>query len=144
MYYLRVSLKSEAKLWESSDDNFDSLFKALEDISKIKGLIVHFHLLAIVNYEKIHHQFAKELRSVVDCVKKNIRALKVLDYDKNKLSDILLVKIILQKLAMESKKQFEFSLKTSDVPQFYSLITFIEKKVRCWKALAVLQMLIKV
>ncbi|GFU11517.1 DUF1758 domain-containing protein [Trichonephila clavipes] len=128
LYYLRDSLKEEAKLLESPSDSFDSLFKALEDRYENKRQLIDSHVLEIINYEKIYSESAKELRALMDCINRNIRALKVLKYEQNDLSDIILINIILQKIDKESRKQFELSLKTAEVPTFDSTMKFLEKR----------------
>ncbi|GFW46506.1 uncharacterized protein TNCV_4811931 [Trichonephila clavipes] len=128
LYYLRASLKGEAKLLESPSDSFDSLFKALEDRYENKRQLIDSHVLEIINYEKIYSVSAKELRALMDCINRNIRALKVLKYEQNDLSDIILINIILQKIDKESRKQFELSLKTAEVPTFDSIMKFLEKR----------------
>ncbi|GFV89923.1 DUF1758 domain-containing protein [Trichonephila clavipes] len=128
LYYLRASLKGEAKLLESPSDSFDSLFKALEDRYENKRQLIDSHVLEIINYEKIYSESAKELRALMDCINRNIRALKVLKYEQNDLSDIILINIILQKIDKESRKQFELSLKTAEVPTFDSIKKFLEKR----------------
>ncbi|GFT46379.1 integrase catalytic domain-containing protein [Trichonephila clavipes] len=52
LYYVRASLKGEAKLLESPSDSFDSLFKALEDRYENKRQLIDSHVLEIINYEK--------------------------------------------------------------------------------------------
>ncbi|GFW48139.1 integrase catalytic domain-containing protein [Trichonephila clavipes] len=128
LYYLRASLKGEAKFLESPSDSFDSLFKALEDRYENKRQLIDSHVLEIINYEKIYSESAKELRALMDCINRNIRALKVLKYEQNDLSDIILINIILQKIDKESRKQFELSLKTAEVPTFDSIMKFLEKR----------------
>ncbi|GFU24653.1 uncharacterized protein TNCV_4755121 [Trichonephila clavipes] len=128
LYYLRASLKGEAKLLELPSDSFDSLFKALEDRYENKRQLIDSHVIEIINYEKIYSESAKELRALMDCINRNIRALKVLKYEQNDLSDIILINIILQKIDKESRKQFELSLKTAEVPTFDSIMKFLEKR----------------
>ncbi|GFW34705.1 DUF1758 domain-containing protein [Trichonephila clavipes] len=125
LYYLRASLKGEAKLLESPNDSFDSLFSALEDRYENKRQLIDSHVLEIINYEKIYSESAKELRALMDCIDRNIRALKVLNYEQNDLSDI---NIILQIIDKESRKPFELSLKTAEVPTFDSISNFLEKR----------------
>ncbi|GBO05840.1 hypothetical protein AVEN_120845-1 [Araneus ventricosus] len=127
LYYLSASLKGEAKLLESSSDNFQSLFKASDRYENQRQLI-DSHVLEIINYDKIHSESAEELRALMDCVNKNIRALKVLKYEQNKLSDVMLINIILQKIDKESRKQFELSLKTAEIPTFDILMKFLETR----------------
>ncbi|GBN12719.1 hypothetical protein AVEN_172011-2-1, partial [Araneus ventricosus] len=129
LYYLRASLKGETKLLESSSDNFQSLFKALSDGYENQRQLIDSHVLEIINYDQIHSESAKELRALMDCVNKNIRALKVLKHEQNKLSGVMLInKIILQKIDRESRKQFELSLKTAEIPTFDILMKFLEKR----------------
>ncbi|GFW26900.1 integrase catalytic domain-containing protein [Trichonephila clavipes] len=128
LYYLRASLKGEAKLLESPSDSFDSLFKALEDRYEKKRQLIDSHVLEIINYEKIYSESAKELRALMDCINIYVTAIKILKYEQNDLSDIILVNIILQKIDKESRKQFELSLKTAKVPTFYSIMKFLEKR----------------
>ncbi|GFX92289.1 DUF1758 domain-containing protein [Trichonephila clavipes] len=128
LYYLRASLKGEANLLESPSDSFGSLFKALEDRYENKRQLIDSHVLGIINYEKIYSESAKELCSLMDCINRNIRALKVLKYEQNDLSDIILINIILQKIYKESRKQFELSLKTAEVPTFDSIMKILEKR----------------
>ncbi|GFT35559.1 integrase catalytic domain-containing protein [Trichonephila clavipes] len=75
LYYLRASLKGEAKLLESPRDTFDSLFSALEDRYENKRQLIDSHVLEIINYEKVYSESAKELRALMDCMNRNIRAL---------------------------------------------------------------------
>ncbi|GBM71082.1 hypothetical protein AVEN_146298-1 [Araneus ventricosus] len=129
LYYLRASLKGEAKLLESSSDNFQSLFKALSDRYENQRQLIDSHVLELINYDKILNESAKELRALMDCVNKNMRALiRSLKYEQNKLSDVMLINIILQKIDRESRKQFELSLTTAEIPTFDILMKFLEKR----------------
>ncbi|XP_055943741.1 uncharacterized protein LOC129974949 isoform X1 [Argiope bruennichi] len=128
LYYLRACLRGEAKLLESSSDNFQSLFKALSDRYENQRQLIDSHILEIINFEKIRSESAKEPCALIDCVNKNIRALKVLTFEQNKLSDLMLVNIILQKVDKETRKQFELSLNTAEIPAFENLMKFLEKR----------------
>ncbi|GBN14055.1 hypothetical protein AVEN_183663-1 [Araneus ventricosus] len=128
LYYLRSSLKGEAKQVETEDDTFDSLFKALKERFENKKLIINAHVNAVMNFEKIQYASAKDLRYLLDNIRKSLRALKVLEYERNKLSDIVLLNILLPKLDKESKKLFESSLEMSDVPKLHNFLNFLEKR----------------
>ncbi|GFW03161.1 integrase catalytic domain-containing protein [Trichonephila clavipes] len=128
LYYLRASLKGEAKLLQSPSDSFDSLFKALEDCYENKRQLIDSHVLEIINYEKTYSGSAKELRALMDSINRNIRELKVLKYEQNDLSDIILINIILRKIDRESRKQFELLLKTAEVKTFDSIMNFLGKR----------------
>ncbi|GBO33066.1 hypothetical protein AVEN_4184-1 [Araneus ventricosus] len=137
LHYLRTSLKGEAELLESSSDNFQSLFKALSDRYENQPQLIDSHVFEIINHDKIRSESATELRALMDCVNKHIRALWVLRYKRNKLSDGMLINIILQKIDREPRKQFEFTLKTADIPTFDILMKFLEMRQRIvWKTAA--------
>ncbi|XP_054717382.1 uncharacterized protein LOC129226778 [Uloborus diversus] len=128
LYYLRASLNTEAKQLESADDSFHSLFTALTERFENHRLMVDTHIAAIINYEKIQHESAKELRKFVDCIHKNIRALKVLNYEQNDLSDAFLINILLQKVDRETRKLFEYTTTKKEYPKFAELISFLENR----------------
>ncbi|GBM97379.1 hypothetical protein AVEN_162004-1 [Araneus ventricosus] len=128
LYYLRASLNGEAKQVETEDDTFDSLFKALKERLENKKLIINAHVNAVINFEKIQYASAKDLRNLLDNTRKNLRALKVLEYERNELSDIVLLNILLPKLDKESRKLFESSLETSDVPKLDNFLNVLEKR----------------
>ncbi|KAF8764071.1 hypothetical protein HNY73_022190 [Argiope bruennichi] len=75
LYYFRACLRGEAKFLESSSDNVHSLFKALSDHYENQRQLIDFHILEIINLEKIRSESAKELCALMDCVNKNIRVL---------------------------------------------------------------------
>ncbi|GBN18451.1 hypothetical protein AVEN_36533-1 [Araneus ventricosus] len=81
-----------------------------------------------MNFEKIQYASAKDLRCLLDNIRKSLRALKVLEYERNKLSDIILLNILLPQLDKESRKLFESSLEMSDVPKLDNFLNFLEKR----------------
>lgn len=127
LYYLRAALQGQAKLLENPEDTFKSLFTALENRFENKRIIVNIHIKAILEFEKITHESAKELSNLVDTINKNMRALNTLGFERNELSDIFISTIILDKLDKESRKQYELSINTSEVPEFDDLISYLEK-----------------
>ncbi|GBN14588.1 hypothetical protein AVEN_235841-1, partial [Araneus ventricosus] len=82
LYYFRASLKGDAKLLESSSDNFQSLFKALSDRYENQRQLIDSHVLEIINYDKIHSESAKELRALMDCVNKTLEHLRSLNMNR--------------------------------------------------------------
>lgn len=128
LYYLRSSLKGEAKQLETSDDSFKSLFTALCERYENKRLLVDIHVQAILNIERMQHESYKELRSLIDTVNKSLRALKVVNYETNELCEIFLVNIILPKLDKETRKNFELSKSDNEVIKFQELLSFLEKR----------------
>ncbi|XP_054706729.1 uncharacterized protein LOC129216539 [Uloborus diversus] len=128
LQYLQSCLVGEAKHLMSAEDTYDSLFKALEERYENERIIVETHVNSILKYSKIQQQSTKELRHLIDTINKNIRALQVLKYERNYLSDILLINIILEKLDIESRKQFELNASSKEVPKLEELLSFLEKR----------------
>ncbi|XP_054709666.1 uncharacterized protein LOC129219330 [Uloborus diversus] len=128
LHYLRGSLKGEAKILETTDDSFSSLFKALEQRDENKRIIVDCHINNILNIQPIKHESAKDLRIILDNVKKNLRSLKLLDFARDKLSNAILLNVVLEKLDRETRKQYELTLKDKEVPDFDALLEFLERR----------------
>ncbi|XP_023236884.1 uncharacterized protein LOC111635960 isoform X2 [Centruroides sculpturatus] len=128
LHYLKAALVGEAKSLETLNDSFASLFQALQERYENKKLIVETHVNAILDSVKLPYESARGLRSLIDSINRNMRALKVLGYERNELSDILILNIVLQKLDKETLKQYEFSISSNDVPKLDNLISFLEKR----------------
>ncbi|GFV05928.1 uncharacterized protein TNCV_3142191 [Trichonephila clavipes] len=129
LYYLNSCLSNEVKEFASTFDTFSSLYEALESRYDNKRLIVDIHVQQILNFKKIERENSKEIREMIDCIKKkNLRALKLLNYEQNNLFNVFLLNIMLKKLDNESRKNFELSLKAKDVPTFDEFIAFLEQR----------------
>ncbi|GBL69209.1 hypothetical protein AVEN_122237-1 [Araneus ventricosus] len=103
--------RREAKLIQTTDDTYKSLLKALEDRYENKRAIVDSHISSLINQEKLSYESGEDLRKMLDTVKKNLRTLKTLKYERNNLSDVLIMNLILQKLDKETRKQLKITLK---------------------------------
>nr|XP_042911161.1 uncharacterized protein LOC122272114 [Parasteatoda tepidariorum] len=97
LHYLKGSLLGDAKRLETVDDSFESLLKAVENRFENKRLLTETYVNQILEIEKLANESAGDIRNMVDILKKNIRSLKLLNFDRNNLSDILLLNIILKK-----------------------------------------------
>ncbi|GFX00315.1 uncharacterized protein TNCV_1273091 [Trichonephila clavipes] len=126
--YLNSCLSNEVKEFASTFDTFSSLYEALESRYDNKRLIVDINVQQILNFKKIERENPKEIREMIDCIKKNLRALKLLNYEQNNLFNVFLLNIMLKKLDNESRKNFELSLKAKDVPTFDEFIAFLEQR----------------
>ncbi|GBN04194.1 hypothetical protein AVEN_188662-1 [Araneus ventricosus] len=120
LYYLKSSLTGEAKLIHTTADTYESLLKALEDRYENKR--------GVVDYQILRYESAEDLRKMLDTVKKNLRTLKALEYERNNLSDVFVINLILQKSDKETKKQFEIALKSKEVPDLDTFLTFLENR----------------
>ncbi|GBN48052.1 hypothetical protein AVEN_90332-1 [Araneus ventricosus] len=128
LYYLKSCLTHDARDLFSNFDNFESLYEALVTRYDNERLIVDIHVQNILKFEKIQSESAKEIRNMIDCIQKNLPALKALKYEQNKLSDVLLINILIQKLDKESRKSFELFHVSNNVPTFEQFIKFLEQR----------------
>ncbi|GFW80314.1 uncharacterized protein TNCV_2944471 [Trichonephila clavipes] len=73
LYYLNSCLSKEVKEFASTFDTFSSLYEALESRYDNKRLIVDIHVQQILNFKKIERENPKEIREMIDCIKKSLR-----------------------------------------------------------------------
>ncbi|GBL75094.1 hypothetical protein AVEN_148833-1, partial [Araneus ventricosus] len=128
LFYLRSVLKGDAKLVETQEDTFNSLMKVLIDRFENKRLIVSNHILNILNIEKIHLESAKDFRNLVDTINKSLRGLKLLELEANELVHQILINVVIQKIDKETRKQYEMSLTTNELPNWDKFIEFLRKR----------------
>ncbi|GFW55281.1 integrase catalytic domain-containing protein [Trichonephila clavipes] len=128
LYYLKASLQGDAKLLEAVDDSFESLITALKTRFENKRLLTETHIKAILEIEKLTSESARDIRTITDILSKNIRALKLLGFERNNLSDLILLNIILKKIDRETRKQFEQSIDSNQIPELDTFIMFLEKR----------------
>ncbi|GFW66986.1 integrase catalytic domain-containing protein [Trichonephila clavipes] len=128
LYYLKASLQGDAKLLEAVDDSFESLITALKTRFENKRLLTETHINAILEIEKLTSESARDIRTMTDILSKNIRILKLLGFERNNLSDLILLNIILKKIDRETRKQFEQSIDSNQIPELNTFIMFLEKR----------------
>ncbi|GFY70108.1 integrase catalytic domain-containing protein [Trichonephila inaurata madagascariensis] len=81
LYYLKASLQGDVKLLEAVDDSFESLITALKTRFENKRLLTETHINAVLEIEKLSES-ARDIRSMTDILNKNIRALKLLGFER--------------------------------------------------------------
>ncbi|GFY69668.1 uncharacterized protein TNIN_42821 [Trichonephila inaurata madagascariensis] len=128
LYYLKASLQGDAKLLEAVDDSFESLITELKTRFENKRLLTETHINAILEIEKLTSESARDIRSMTNILNKNFRALKLLGFERNNLSDLLLLNIFLKKINRETRKQFEQSIDSNQIPELDIYDVFRKKK----------------
>ncbi|GFU49716.1 uncharacterized protein TNCV_3623901 [Trichonephila clavipes] len=123
-----ASLQGDAKLLEAFDDSFESFITALITRFENKRLLTETHINAILEIEKLTSESARDIRTMTNILSKNIRALKLLGFERNNLSDLILLNIILKKIDRETRKQFEQSIDSNQIPELDKFIMFLEKR----------------
>ncbi|GFS91387.1 DUF1758 domain-containing protein [Nephila pilipes] len=61
-------------------------------------------------------------------IDQEIQHLEVLNFERDELSNLLFLNIILEKLDGESRKQYELTLKDNEVPDFDEFLNWLERR----------------
>ncbi|GBM98304.1 hypothetical protein AVEN_7677-1 [Araneus ventricosus] len=128
LFYLKSTLSGAAAEIVTLDDSYSSLFKTLTDRFDNKRLICNSYFNEIISLDMPIQDSAKSLRQFVDSCQKHIRALKTIGLELNEFAETLLINIMIKKLDKESRRQFELSLVSSDLPKWSNFIDFLEKR----------------
>ncbi|GBN92666.1 hypothetical protein AVEN_114546-1 [Araneus ventricosus] len=128
LFYLKADLRGEAKLIETSDDTFESLFSALEERFENKRAVVDIHIQNMLKIEKLNFESSKGLRNITDTINKSLRALKSFKLDCNNLANAILVNIILERLDKDTRKAYELFIQTKGIPSLNELLKFLESR----------------
>lgn len=128
LHYLQASLKGEAKQLQTANDSYESLLQALKQRYENKRLISSTHINAILSLNKVNSESAKDLRNLVDSITKHIRALELLNLKNDKLSEQLLINVILTKIDRETRKQYEMTLKSNELPDWDEFMAYLNKR----------------
>ncbi|KAF8786368.1 hypothetical protein HNY73_008089 [Argiope bruennichi] len=128
LFYLKAALRGETKFIETSDDTFESLFAALEERFENKRAVVDIHIRNMLKLEKLNFESAKGLRNITDTINKSLRGLKSLNLECNDLTSAILVNIILERLDKESRKAYEMSIQSKQIPSLKELLQFLESR----------------
>ncbi|GBM16298.1 hypothetical protein AVEN_194040-1 [Araneus ventricosus] len=124
--YLKASLKGDEKLIESTQDTFQSLLSALDTHYEKKRAVIDTLITNLLSLGKVNDS-PRELRNLVDIVKRNLRALENLKLSRNNLSGALLVHILERKIDSESQKLFQMENKSSEILSLDCFLNFIDR-----------------
>ncbi|XP_011860106.1 PREDICTED: uncharacterized protein LOC105557469 [Vollenhovia emeryi] len=137
MHYLKASLKNEAadviSSLKLSDANYQEALEMLDERYDNR-VIVQKHIKAIFEYPVLYKENHVELRQLLDTVLKHLRVLKVLQRSTDHW-DGLVIHIITSKLAPAVNKEWETSLKDSNIPTLKDLTDFLSYRCRALEAI---------
>ncbi|KAF8771577.1 hypothetical protein HNY73_018977 [Argiope bruennichi] len=128
LYYLKSTLSGAAAEIVTIEETYASLKNALKERFDNKRLCVQSHFNDILALEIHASDSAKGLRAFLDNCIKHVRALKIMGLELNSFSEALLINILMKKLDRESRRQFELSLVSSNLPTWCEFIEFLEKR----------------
>ncbi|KAL0821872.1 hypothetical protein ABMA28_005274 [Loxostege sticticalis] len=131
--YLLLTLKNEpynlVKSIPITDENYSSAIEILTSRYENKRIIASHHLDKIINIPSCSEKSTSDLRHLLNTFQENIKPLEVMKFPTSEWSFILL-HILLRKIPVSVRKQFELSLKSSsDIPKVDSLISFLEREL---------------
>lgn len=135
LHYLQASLKGEAKQLQTPNDTFESLLGALQQRFENKRIIASSHINAILSLNKLNNESARDLRTLLDNIQKHIRSLELFDLKPDKLSQQMLVNIVLNKLDHETRRQYEMTLESTEFPDWEEFLSFLLKRCQILESL---------
>ena len=137
-YYLLSCLKSESiqviQSLEVSNDNFDVAWQLLKERYENKRVIVHSHIKGIVELPVLSKENHTMLRKMIDTFLKHERALKSLGEPIDQW-DTLLIYLLSNKLDHHTKREWEGSIKTNQLPNLKSFMEFLKNKAQLLETL---------
>lgn len=135
MQYLLGSLTGRALKTctsiEAVPDNYDALFKLLEDTYHDEKFLANMYLDRLINFRAIVNNSPSNLQMFLEKFDTNVSALKRLKVDS--LEDYILTYLAMSKLSAETINSFELVRNNSDIPKYEDLINFIKRqsKILC-------------
>lgn len=133
MYYLRNSLEGEAekliRSYKCTEADYNAAWNALKERYNNKRLIVNAHMDQLFSISKLDIESASATRSQLDTFTESVRALSALNMPTEHW-DVFLVHFLQSRLDSSTKRAWEMSLESSDLPTFDQLHAFIERRCR--------------
>lgn len=137
-YYLLSALKNDSiqvvQSLEISDHNFDIAWQLLKDRYENKRVIVQNHIKGIFELPVMSKENHGILRKIIDGFSKHQRALKSLGQPVNTW-DTLLIYILSNKLDNHTRREWEASLKSDQLPDITIFLDFLKNKAQLLETL---------
>lgn len=133
-HYLKTSLSGEAeqllKHFALTEANYDKAWSTLESRYNNKRMIVTTIISRLLNQKKMNIECFKSLKEILDTTKECLNSLDNIGVDTSTW-DAIIVHLVVSKLDLETHKQWEQSLGSSqDIPTFTILSLFLENRFR--------------
>ena len=117
LFYLKAAIQDGgARHVHSSEDSFASLWKALCSEFENKKLLVDKHIAQLFHLKPITRESGIALRSLINDVTRNLRALANLELKLDPLSEQFLIHLICTRLDSRTRKDFELLLTDNSLP----------------------------
>ncbi|XP_008485636.1 uncharacterized protein LOC103522310 [Diaphorina citri] len=134
LHYLKASLKGEASdlvsSLSTSNNNYDVAWKLLCEQYENTRLIVNNHVKAIVNAPPVNTANYRTYSIFTSEIIKNLKAIEALGVSVHGW-DPLLISLLLNKLDLETQRDWEISISSSqELPRVQELLDFLSKRGR--------------
>ncbi|GAB1860475.1 hypothetical protein CAJAP_01554 [Camponotus japonicus] len=138
-HYLRSSLGDEAaeviKAFEITTENYIEAWELLIERYDNRRRIVQGHIKSFFELPSMLKENHTELHALLDGVCKHLRALKALERPVDAWDD-LVIHLVISKLDMTTKKEWETSRTDSSIPTFKQLKDFLLQRCLALEAIA--------
>lgn len=138
-YYLLSSLKGEAlqtiQAIQISDTNYFIAWKLVCEKYQNDRLIINSHIQSIFELSALNRESKDGLCNLVHTMQKNVRCLEALKQPVQSW-DALLVYLVNSKLDNTTRREWESSIKGTNLPSYTELIDFLTKKCQTLEALS--------
>lgn len=128
LVYLRGCLKEDAKLIESEEDTFESLWKALTNTYENQRYMINSCIDSILNEKSMSPGSPTDLKALTNNAKRCVRTFKQLNLNVNRLTEAILIHLIVDKLDDDIRNDFDLSLEVNELPDWNYFIDFLEKR----------------
>ncbi|XP_063913270.1 uncharacterized protein LOC135129931 [Zophobas morio] len=135
-HYLKGSLKGEAQQTiahlSPSTENYESAWSLLVKRYENKRIIVQHHVRALFTLPVINNKDSKSLRSMLQTLHTNLKALENIKRPTDQWDDLLL-HMIAAKFDQHTTVAWESTL-SSEIPNMESMFQFLTQRCQMWEA----------
>lgn len=132
--YLLDRLNSETKSFLGtitlSDEGYDKAWEALLECFDNKRKIVDHHIDALLSLSSVPKDNPKELRKLINTCVSNVTSLELCNQRVDGLGEQLLINIVIKKIEVSLRKEWEAEISSNQLPNWNQLIEFLKKKCR--------------
>ncbi|XP_055622021.1 uncharacterized protein LOC129765635 [Toxorhynchites rutilus septentrionalis] len=97
-----------------SDGNYEQAWRILEERLEDKRRMIILHIDGLFGVQQLSHESHTELRSLVECVSRNVENLKFLGQDLAGISEHMVIHLLTQALDDETRKLWETTIKRAE------------------------------
>ncbi|KAL1398162.1 hypothetical protein pipiens_009188, partial [Culex pipiens pipiens] len=130
LHYLRSCLVGEAENFESSEESFSSLWKALEQEFENRRWVVDNHLAELFQIKRLEFESANDLHQLLNVVQRNLRGLSSLKLNLEPLSDAMQVHVVASRLDGDTHKAFESHVVGQSSVEWSEMVDFLLNRCR--------------